>query len=76
MLFKHIQTGKLYKFVGYARSTDNPSTKLVVYKQLYNSKLRENQSILLPYGTTWTRERSDFAQKFTRVKLNFNIMRR
>jgi hypothetical protein len=73
MLFKHLRTGRLYRFIGYGRSVENPQVRQVIYKQLYRSKLNEAGvikagSTILPYGSIWVRERSDFRTKFIRVK--------
>lgn len=79
MLFRHIGNKKYYKFIGTARSVENPSETMIIYKQLYKSKLRLNNDvnnndvnnvesgIILPYGSMWIRKESDFRVKFSRI---------
>ena len=80
MLFRHIGNLKLYKFIGKARSVENPGKIQIIYKQLYKSKLRSDgggggegvkEDIILPYGSVWIREESDFRAKFSKIHPRF-----
>lgn len=71
-VYKHIRTGMLYQVIGLARKVEDPKSQVVVYKQLYNSKLRGDLHIDLPRDTLWTRDFKDFfcqnPTKFEKVK--------
>ena len=45
-VFQHIKTGKRYLVIGIGRNVEAPEKKMVVYKQLYVSKLK-NTNIYL-----------------------------
>ena len=62
-VYKHIASQKLYRVIGTGRSVANPQEKMVMYKQLYDSKLRDTGE-KLPYGSLWIREENDFNKKF------------
>jgi hypothetical protein len=64
-IFQHIKSGNRYLVIGIGRSVDAPEKKLVVYKQLYISVLK-NSNIQLPVGSIWTRDLNDFEKKFKR----------
>jgi hypothetical protein len=64
-IFQHIKTGKRYLVIGIGRNVEAPEKKMVVYKQLYVSKLK-NTNIFLPVGAIWTRDLNDFEKKFKR----------
>lgn len=64
-VFQHIKTGKRYLVIGIGRSVNAPEKKIVVYKQLYVSTLK-NTNISLPVGTIWIRDLIDFEKKFKR----------
>lgn len=76
MLFRHTGNLKLYKFIGKARSVENPGKIQIIYKQLYKSKLRSDggggikEDVILPYGSVWIREESDFRAKFIKMHSN------
>ncbi|MEX0595602.1 MAG: hypothetical protein WD512_03805 [Candidatus Paceibacterota bacterium] len=71
-IFSHIKSGNLYKIIGTARCVKQPQKQYVVYKQLYDSVLRESkgrESVnksenFLPKGTMWLRNPNDFKRKF------------
>lgn len=65
-VWKHISSGKLYKFVAVARPVSLPTQPVVVYSQMYYSKIR-GTNIPLPKGTCWTRDLEDFLRKFEEV---------
>jgi hypothetical protein len=72
MLFRHFGNLKLYKLIGKARSVENPEKIQIIYKQLYKSKLRSDGEaikgdIILPYGSIWIRDESDFRAKFKKI---------
>ncbi len=69
LFFKHLKTGNLYELVGIARSVKNPNRGHVVYKQLYESKLRNTEEVL-PIGSLWIRKEKDFNKKFESVNLS------
>lgn len=58
-VYRHTKTKKLYKVVGIGRSVDDPTNLLILYKQLYNSKLYES-NIILKKGSIWVRKYTDF----------------
>jgi hypothetical protein len=53
-IYRHSKSGKLYEVIGTARYSEDPHQEFVVYKQLYESALREN-GVNLPKGTLWIR---------------------
>jgi hypothetical protein len=63
-IYRHIASGKFYKFLGYGRHVEVPSTSpWIIYKQLYASELR-GTGIKLPYGSIWMRDPEEFSRKF------------
>jgi len=79
-MYKHVRTGKLYQFIGLARCVSKPDQTIVVYKQLYDSVLANNKLVLanntstkLPYGSLWTREKTDFEKKFVKYTEYFDL---
>lgn len=58
-IYKHLKSGNLYKINGIGRHVDNPKKILVIYEQLYKSKL-QGTDIELPIGHIWTRDFDDF----------------
>ncbi len=68
-VYEHIKSGKLYKLIGLARNVNNPLIEVVIYKQLYNSVLKDT-NIPLSKGSIWVRERCDFfdTKKFRKIK--------
>jgi hypothetical protein len=61
-----IASGKLYDVVGMARKLEHPHRHVVVYKQLYDSKLRGTE-IILKNGTMWVRDLNEFMAKFEKT---------
>ncbi len=65
-LVKHIASGGIYLVIGKARSKENPNIMQYVYAQQRETTL-DGTDIILPKGTLWTREASDFESKFKPV---------
>lgn len=65
-LYRHINTGKLYKVVGIGRNVSKPNQEIVIYKQLYRSRLR-GTDVELRAGALWTRSYNDFMVKFKKM---------
>ena len=65
--YLHKRTGNLYRIIGSGRSVHNPYQPVVIYEQLYKSKLK-NTNITLLKGSMWTRPQKEFNQKFIQVK--------
>jgi len=65
-IYKHIRTQNLYNVIRIGRRVENPTKQVVIYEQLYESKLRE-ENIDLPKGSTWDRDLDDFKAKFVYV---------
>jgi hypothetical protein len=66
-IYRHWKTNNLYRVVSIGRSVTNPGQRLVIYKQLYDSKLRDT-NIELPHGSVWVRDLNDFTPKFTFIE--------
>lgn len=62
-LFKHINTGRIYKFIGTSRDVKDPERVFVNYSQLYQSKVY-GKDIILEKGTVWCIDEKDFYEKF------------
>lgn len=58
-LYRHAISRKLYNVIGVGRSVENPNKRIVIYKQMYASKLRGTDEPL-PIGSIWTRDLDDF----------------
>lgn len=67
-LYRHTTTGNIYKVIGVGRSVENPNKEVVIYQQLYESKLKDTD-IVLPNGSLWTRDIDDYKKKF--IEWNF-----
>lgn len=65
-LFRHLASGRLYRFVGSARDAECPTRKVVLYAQTSASMLRHTR-VVLPRGTMWVRDVQDFRSKFRRA---------
>ncbi|QKF94816.1 DUF1653 protein [Fadolivirus algeromassiliense] len=71
-LYRHTTSSRLYNVIGVGRSVENPNKQIVIYEQLYDSKLK-GTDIPLPLGSLWTRDLDDFnsmidgIKRFTRV---------
>lgn len=76
-IYLHTKSKKFYNVIGVGRSVENVDKPVVVYKQMYESKLR-GTNILLPKGSIWTRDYDDFngaidengTPKFIKVKVH------
>lgn len=66
-IYQHVVNKKFYKVIGVGRLIENPEKLVVLYEQLYYSKLR-NYNIALPKGTIWIRSTNDFVGKFNFVE--------
>jgi hypothetical protein len=63
-IWKHMRTGNIYKLVSFSRCVKTLQIK-ANYKQLYESILvNGKKNINLPVGSDWSRDLSDFLQKF------------
>lgn len=58
-LYRHTASGNLYNVIGLGRNVENPNKQIVIYEQLYESKIR-GTDIALPKGSIWTRDFDDF----------------
>jgi len=70
MIFLHIKHQLEYQVIGVGRDVKFPDNKVVMYRQLHLSRLRRDgkeTDIWLPHGTVWTRDLSDFRDKFKHV---------
>ena len=74
-IYQHTKSKKYYNVIGVGRAVENPNHLIVIYKQMYESKLRNHTDIVLPAGSIWTRDYSDFISlgdnnqpKFVKVK--------
>jgi hypothetical protein len=74
-IYQHIKTKNLYNVIGYGRSVYKPEKIIVIYEQLYESKLVLNNNTIendyLPIKSIWTRDIDDYKSKF--ILLNENI---
>jgi hypothetical protein len=72
-IYKHIASGNLYKVLGTGRNVNNPEKIIVIYEQLYKSKLK-GFDIELEIGSLWTRDYDDFNKpnKFVYVSQDIN----
>lgn len=62
---QHVKSGRWYLVVGTAaRSVEQPQNVLIVYRQLYQSRLRGGKELVLPFGSVWVRDRNDFERSF------------
>ena len=68
-IFKNKKNNMYYYVKSLGRCVKTPDNVIVVYEQLYNSKLR-GTDILLKKGTVWTRDLIEFEDKFVCM---FNI---
>jgi len=66
-IYQHINNKKFYKVIGLGRLEDNSAKLVVVYKQLYDSTLK-NHNISLPKGSIWIRDADEFVEKFQLIK--------
>lgn len=70
-LYVHVRTGRRYFVEATARLTENPTKRIVVYRQLYDSCLRNDEGVetflKLPEGTMWARDIDEFFGKFDRI---------
>lgn len=62
-IFRNKKNGMYYYVKSIARSVETPNNYVVVYEQLYNSKLR-GTNIPLSKGSVWTRDIIEFDNKF------------
>ena len=63
----HLRTQEPYRIIAEGRDYADPSRKVVIYEQLYDSVLRDvpgESGTRLPRGTVWVRDRADFCAKF------------
>ena len=69
-VYSHISSGLKYKVVGVGRTVKDPLRKVVIYEQLYGSKIRDDphRETHLPAGSLWVRDIEEFALKFTRIE--------
>lgn len=58
-IYVHSRTGKLYNVIGVGRHVKKPNEQVVIYSQLYESKLNGTEE-KLPYGSVWIRSIEDF----------------
>jgi len=72
-IYRHVASGLRYKVVGVGRSVDNPTQLVVIYKQLYASKLKGTNENLKK-GSIWIRKYEEFISvddkgipKFTKI---------
>lgn len=67
-LYRHISSNGVYKVLGLGRFVNNPNKKMVIYEQMHSSTLR-GTGIVLPKGSIWIREYSDFMNpsKFKKI---------
>lgn len=56
----------MYRFIKYGRCVENPTRKVVIYEQLYDSKLQKTGE-KIEKGTIWIREKQDFEEKFIKI---------
>ncbi len=66
-LYKHIKTDKLYNVLSVGRLTNKPDQQVVIYAQLYESKLRGTNTCL-PLNSYWVRNIEEFSDgRFEKV---------
>src|SRR5665811_741945 len=58
-IYRHLKSGNLYNVVDVARSVEDPTKFLVIYKQMRPTNLKGTE-IELPTGTAWARSYDDF----------------
>ena len=64
-LYKHVNRYGNIKVLGMARCHNNPSKKLVVYKQLYNDIVKDNAKLEhFPYGSLFIQDLNEFKTMF------------
>jgi hypothetical protein len=68
-LYKHKNTGTIYKVIGVGRRVENANEIVVIYKSIKESRLKDDRemcgSIILPVGSIWIRDYTDFVTKFS-----------
>lgn len=67
--YKHKISGKLYNVIGVGRLTVEPHKYVVIYRQLYNSNLKNDDSVILPVGSIWVRDIFEFNDKMEPYKV-------
>lgn len=68
--YRHKTGGKIYNVIGIGRLTSDPSNYVVIYRQLYDSTLKNNKSVILPVGSIWVRNLFEFNDKMEPYELN------
>lgn len=59
-LYKHVKTQKLYNVISVGRLTNKPEHQVVIYAQLYESKLRGTDT-KIPLNSYWVRNIEEFS---------------
>lgn len=71
-LYRHINRYGNIRVLGMARCNNNPSKKVVVYKQLYSDIVKEptpSSSLQhFPYGTLFVQDSSNFEKFFEKLE--------
>ena len=58
-VYKHVVSGKMYNVLGVGRHVGDVNKMLVMYEQMYESRLR-GSDVVLPIGHLWVRDVEDF----------------
>ena len=67
-LYTHIKTDKLYNVLSVGRLTNKPEQQVVIYAQMYESKLK-GTDISLPISSIWVRNIEEFNDgRFEKLK--------
>lgn len=65
--YRHLASGNVYYVEGVARHANSATKLSVVYRQEYDSKLREDGTPL-QIGAMWIRDLEDFNSKFEKLE--------
>ena len=64
---KHNSSDGIYSVIGVGRRVERPNEEVVIYRQHFDTTLRET-GVPLPAGSIWVREERDFRSKFTSLE--------